>query len=814
MLDKGTAQLHLQAYKPSSSMCGTEQKTVLTQPFLELNNQGYSIQLFLTQDQHFLGRDPQRADLLIPTDWQVISGCHAVVRRMGEDYIIYDGDGQKPSTNGLFLNRTRITPAKGYLLKDGAELRIGQNPRSQIALTYRNPLGVETAEMPENRSISLKNRSVLLGRESQASLQLDAPIVSRHHATIEPDATGPYILRDHSANGVFVNGARVNNSVLLPEGATIQIGPFTLVLRADTLEVVDRGNQIRLDAWELMREVKDKQRQPRRLLDDISLAIEPGQFVALVGGSGAGKSTLMRTLLGIDPTDKGTVYLNGTALRSNFGMYRSQIGYVPQDDIVHRELTVAEVLTYAAKLRLPSDTDVEEVVSQTLNEIEMGDRRDVLVRDLSGGQRKRVSIGVELLADPKLFFLDEPTSGLDPGLDKKMMQLLRKLANQGRTVILVTHATANITLCDRIVFVGRGGRLCYFGPPQKALEFFEVTSGDFADIYNELERGETIVRQWAERFRQSDDYWRYVTGHLSPGNGTRPRSLLSPAKGTSFLDQLTLLTHRQYQLFWRDPINLSLSLLTAPIGISLITLAVRNKAPLILADKADPTLAPLALRVLFVFTCAALWVGLSSSLQEIVKESAIYMRERLINLGLSAYLGSKVIVLSTLALLQTVSMVAAILFGFADPRPDLLPWTWGVGITTVLTLIACMSMGLMISAIVRNSSQANSALPLLLLPQIIFSGVLFKMEGLTNKISWLMLSRWSVGAYGSLVNVNAMVPEPTKLPDGSTIPLPFEPSAVYDPTWSNLTLNWKILCLHAFIYLTVAFWVQKKKDIF
>ncbi len=280
--------------------------------------------------------------------------------------------------------------------------------------------------------------------------------MSRRHATIEPDGQGKYILKDYSANGVFVNGGRVSGSILLIEGVAIQIGPFTLVLRGDTLEVVDRGNQIRLDAWDLVREVKDKRNQTRRLLDGISLAIEPGQFVALVGGSGAGKSTLMRTLLGIDATDKGTVYLNGNALRSNFGVYRSQIGYVPQDDIVHRELTVAEVLTYAAKLRLPSDTDLEEVVSKTLDEIEMSDRRDVLVSKLSGGQRKRVSIGVELLADPKLFFLDEPTSGLDPGLDKKMMQLLRKLANQGRTVILVTHATANITLCDRIVFVGRG----------------------------------------------------------------------------------------------------------------------------------------------------------------------------------------------------------------------------------------------------------------------------------------------------------------------------------------------------------------------
>ena len=791
----------------------TSEKTVLTQPYLELTNQGTTIQRFLTQEQHLLGRDAQRADLILPSDWHMISGCHALLRRSGEDYCLYDGDGQKPSTNGIFLNRTRITPSKGYLLKHGAELRIGQNPHHQVLLTYRNPLGAATAEMPETRSLSLKNRSVLLGRDPQATLELDAPIVSRRHATIEPTGQG-YLLRDHSANGVFVNGTRVNGSVALDDDCTIQIGPFTLVYRDDTLTVVDRGNQIRLDAWELVRHVSQKGKEPRCLLNDISLAIEPGQFVALVGGSGAGKSTLMRTLLGIDPTDKGVVYLNGTNLRRNFGIYRAQIGYVPQDDIVHRELTVEEVLTYAAKLRLPADTDVPAVVQKTLQQIEMSDHAEVLVSKLSGGQRKRISIGVELLADPRLFFLDEPTSGLDPGLDKKMMQLLRKLADEGRTVILVTHATANIKLCDRLVFIGRGGRLCYFGPPTKALNFFQIESDDFADIYNELEKGETTVRQWAERFRHSDDYWQYVTGHLSPGNANKPRSTLSPSKGTSFLAQLWLLTQRYFQLTCRDPINLGLSLVTAPIGIGLIILAVGDQDPLILADLPDPTLAPLALRVLFVFTCAALWVGLSSSLQEIVKESAIYLRERLINLGLFAYLGSKVLILSSLALLQTLLIVLVILTGFNDPDPTLLSWDLGAGTTTFLTLLACMSMGLMVSAIVRNASQANSALPLLLLPQIIFSGVLFHMDGFTSKLSWLMLSRWSVGAYGTLVNINAMVPEPIKLPNGSTIPLTFDKSAVYDPTWHNLTLNWGMLCLHAAVYLGVTFWVQKRKDMF
>lgn len=784
------------------------QPTALSdRPYLVLNSQGEVLQFELKQQQHVLGRGRDRdrkADLIVPDTepWRVVSTVHALLRQIGDNYWIYDGDGQKPSTNGLFVDRTRITPNDGYCLKNGAEIKIGLDPKNQVLLTYFNPTANQVV-LPNKQSISLKNRSVLLGRDPNASLQLDAPLVSRRHATIDQDSRGNYILRDYSVNGVFVNRQRVTNSVQLSEGDAIRIGPFTLIYHSGELEMQDSGHQIRLDADCLV--------IPKRL-EGIKLAIEPGQFVALVGGSGAGKSTLMRTLLGIEKTTSGVVYLNGDNLRKNFNIYRNQIGYVPQDDIVHADLTVEEVLNYAAKLRLPPDTDVNQVVSKTLEDIEMTHRRNALVKQLSGGQRKRVSIGVELLADPKLFFLDEPTSGLDPGLDKKMMQLLRKLANQGRTVILVTHATANITMCDRIVFMGRGGRLCYFGPPTVALDFFDVKNGDFADIYNELETGETKVQSWADKFSSSPYYQRYIVNHFSSGNPEGKTSTAPPKpKSVSFIQQLVLLAQRYFQLVSRDVVNLSLALLTAPIGISLLRLAVRDKDPLIGAPEA--TLAPLALRVLFVFTCAAIWVGLATSLQEIVKESAIYLRERLVNLGLFAYVGSKVLILSGLAVLQTILMVGVILIAFKHPEPSLISWTVGVSITTFLTLLSCVSLGLVVSAIVKNGSQANSALPLLLLPQIIFSGVLFKMEGAASKFSWLMLSRWSVGAYGSLVNVNAMVPAPIKLPDGSTLSQPFEPNPVYDPTWENLSLNWGILCVHILVYLMLTLWLQKRKDI-
>ncbi|MBD2167963.1 ATP-binding cassette domain-containing protein [Calothrix membranacea FACHB-236] len=787
----------------------SQSQTVLsTNPYLELNNQGQVLYFELKKPQHILGRDPNVADLVVPQHWNVVSRFQAVLRQNGVDYRIYDGDGQQPSSNKLYVNHSLITPTEGYYLNHGVELQIAQNPNQLIQVRYFNPSNAHSVTTPTTYTVPLKQRSVLLGRDPHANLQLDTPTVSRRHATIDTDNQGRYILRDYSTNGVFVNGKQVAGSAVLTNGAKIRIGPYTLVVRDDNLEILDQGDRIRLEAHDLILETKGKRR-----LDDLTFAIEPGQFVALVGGSGAGKSTLMRTLLGIEKTTQGAVHINGVDLQKNFNLYRTQIGYVPQDDIIHRELTVAEVLTYAAKLRLPPDINLESVVEQALAAIKMTHRRHALISDLSGGQRKRVSIGVELLADPKLFFLDEPTSGLDPGLDKQMMQLLKDLAHQGgRTIILVTHATANITECDRIVFLGLGGRLCYFGTPQDALQFFGVN--DFADIYIKLEQ-ELEVIKYALQFQQSSYYQKYIASQISFGNLQSTKSFAPTPKQISFWQQWLLLTQRYWQLIVRDRVNLGLALFTAPIGISLIILALRDKTPFVEGNEADPTLASLALQVLFVFTCAALWVGLASSLQEIVKESAIYLRERLVNLGLLAYLASKVTILSALAIVQTLLMMAVILLGFKSPNPEIISWSLGLGITTFLTLLASFSLGLLVSTTVRNSSQANSALPLLLLPQIIFSGVLFKTEGVINKfLSWLMVSRWSVGAYGALVNVNSLVPAPTQLPDGSTIPQPFKPSAVYNATWENLTENWGFLLLHTAVYLLLTLLLQKRKDIF
>ena len=808
---------------------------VETQPYIELDNQGQKKVLRLVRGLSYLGRDPNWANLPTPSQWNIISRKQATIESEGNSFRIYDGDrdSQKPSGNGIFLNQSRINLTEGHILRSGEQLHIGQDPRHQITLTYYNPQQGEV-NIPSVRGINFKGLQkwpVELGRSpnSTSAIELDAPTVSRLHATINPDSKGGYLLQDRSSNGTFVNGERLDKSYRLNKGDTVQIGPYVLLFTGEALELTNANNQIRLDAHQLKFQVKDAKGKTLTILNNVYLVLEPGQLVAFVGGSGAGKSTLMKALLGIAPISSGNVYLNGDNLRKNWPVYRSQVGYVPQDDIIHRDLTVEEVLRCACQLRLPPDTNIEEVISGTLDQIKLSHVRNTLVSSLSGGQRKRVSIGVELLADPKLFFLDEPTSGLDPGLDKEMMQLLRDQADRGRTIALVTHATDNISICDRIAFMGLEGNLCYYGPPDKALSFFQRNGGqfadehfgDFADIYIELNKGKNKaaiaerVSYWSQVYASSPEYKSYIQNSLSPGKENQQAAKSNTTKtGISPFAQLALLCKRYWKLVSRDRTSLYLTLLAGPITIALTGLPLRNEEPLSFVENPTVTQASLALRLLFIFSCIAIWIGLSNAIREIVKEGAIYFRERLLNLGLLPYLTSKLVIRGGLALAQTILISLVVLLAFEAPKSELINWIAGFAITTFLTLLASTSLSLMLSAFVKTENEGNGILPLVMIPQIIFSGVLFTLEDWSSKLSWLMLSRWSIGAYGSLADVNAMAPEPNQVLSAEFLNEIFQPSAVYEATWSNLGLNWGILILHTLIYSAIALIVLRRKDIF
>ncbi|MCB0205961.1 MAG: FHA domain-containing protein, partial [Anaerolineae bacterium] len=438
-----------------------------------------------------IGRE-QAADAIVVTH-PTVSRKHVRIDRRGQEYWLVD----LGSTNGTSLNGSRLPPGGSARLNDGDIFRIGDQQGNSVGITFR--LGPQP-QMPMSTihlgQSQLGQQPVFtIGRDTSAQLRLDHPSVSRIHAEVHQKGPG-HVLYDRSSNGTYVNGQRVAGQHTLRTGEQVQIGPFKLVYdHTGFSSLSSPAGNYRLDGIHLTREVRVGSRlsiRPgtagtqgtKRILNDVSVSVYPKEFIALVGGSGAGKSTLMKALSGFTPA-QGEVLLNGDNLYQNFGAYRSILGYVPQDDIIHRHLTVQGALTYSAQLRLPDATpgEIQQRISHVLQQVEMAEHVDKSVNQLSGGQRKRVSIAVELLAEPGLFFLDEPTSGLDPGLEKKMMYTLRSLADAGRTVVLVTHATSNIDQCDHVAFMA-DGYMPFFGPPQEALTFFGAS--DFADIYSKL----------------------------------------------------------------------------------------------------------------------------------------------------------------------------------------------------------------------------------------------------------------------------------------------------------------------------------------
>ncbi len=466
-------------------------------------------------------------DLVIPAP--VISGHHARLERESAGYRIVD----LGSTNGLLVSGRRVQQQS---LHDGDAVSV----LDQVWIQYRQSIGLLPAERPTPPPAPVMRRldptaqpQITIGRSAENDVFLDDPRVSRRHALIERMGAR-FRLRDlRSDNGTFVNGQRIKDTVWLQPGDEIRIANVQLAFAQDGLQQLEFPFGLRLDALHLNKWVaKDK-----NILQDLSFSILPREFVALVGVSGAGKSTLMDALNGFRPATQGTVLINGVDLYKEYDSFRSELGYVPQDDIMHRELTVGKALDYAAQLRMPADTSPAERrrrVAEVLSELGLADRKDMPIDKLSGGQRKRVSIGIELITKPGLFFLDEATSGLDPGTEAELMRLLRQLADDGRTIVLVTHATKNVMMCDKVIFLAKGGYLAFFGPPEEALTFFDRYRSDdnrllqpeidFDDIYRILEDPKLgTPAQWAERYRLSDAFKQYVAGRLARAGGEGER---------------------------------------------------------------------------------------------------------------------------------------------------------------------------------------------------------------------------------------------------------------------------------------------------
>jgi len=749
-----------------------------------------SQRFFINKESVRLGREPG-LDVVIDANAANVSRRHAEIKQQNETYILVD----LGSFNGTFLNGRRITG--GEILHDNDVIELGPSGPSLRFRAPQNQDAHRTAHMgqsgslphsgrlgqPQNRTIfasadsaqfqntsrslelkpneprvflqrALDQPHLMIGRGDECDIRLDGLLISNNHARISQYGGGTVMIEDlNSTNGTYVNGQRITGRRTLPPEDVVQIGPFLLRVNPQRgVTVFDTRAKTRLDVVKITKEVQNRSGGGKiRLLDEVNLSIQPNEFVGLLGPSGAGKSTLMDSLNGMRPASSGNVLVNNLDLYQHLESLKQSIGYVPQDDIIHRELTVYRTLYYVARLRLSRDistSEINQVVSEVMDITGLSERRDVPISQLSGGQRKRVSIAVELITKPSVIFLDEPTSGLDPATEEKVMKLFRQIAESGRTVILTTHAMENVKLFDKLVVLMRG-KLVFYGRPQEALA--HVGAESFKDLYDKLEApifeklkqmngrankdqiAEEVAEQWKRRFLETEQYrmnveipLRSVSATAKTSAPSRPRTSIG-----EWLRQWTTLSRRYLEVLGSDKFNLLILFAQAPIIAMLTYLVVGAKAP---RDF-----------IYFVLALVSLWFGTSVAAREIIRESPVYKRERMVNLKLFTYVGSKIFVLLMIVGLQCLLLFGTLKLLDATRLMSFPGRVFGLPqlFVMVVTSLVGITLGLFISAVVKTSEMATSLIPLILIPQILFSGLVGIPTGLSKVVGIAMPATWS-----------------------------------------------------------------------
>ena len=547
------------------------------------------------------------------------------------------------------------------------------------------------------------------------------------------------------------------NRADVTERDIIAIGHATFRLVGGELqEYVDTGD-VGLEARELM-----VTRDGKTLLDHVSFPVGGSTLVGVIGPSGAGKSTLVGALTGMRPADSGTVLYDNRDLYRDFAELRHRIGYVPQKDIVHTQLTPRTALRYAAELRFPSDTDKADRavrVNEVLDELSLTDRADLPAKKLSGGQVKRVNTALELLTRPSLLFLDEPTSGLDPGLDAQVMEQMRDMAHDsGRTIIVVTHSVDNLHTCDRLLVLVPGGKVAYYGPPQDALTYFGQPR--WADVFRAFH--EQQDRDWAGEFRRSQEHALNVAGPMLPrppraqrlDRHESEREAPPPRRGR--VRQLRTLTRRYVRLITADRLYLG-SIVLAPFILGLFVWLTQVARGLNVGTVTNPN--PGAEETLLVLMITACLAGVFNSIREVVKERDIYVRERAAGLSPAAYLASKVLVLGVIAVYQAVVMTVIGTLGHKLPPSGSFLHHWPLLeliLATILLEFSSTCLGLLVSTVVSSSDVAMQVLIVPVMIQIVFSGAIFALTGLTMWLSWFVPGSWGMAALASTANLNVL----------------------------------------------------------
>ncbi len=599
--------------------------------------------------------------------------------------------------------------------------------------------------------------ALTIGRAPENDIVVSDVLASRQHATLMPTPLGAEI-RDISVNGTFVNGTRIG-SAILTEDDIVTIGNVDLVFRDGTLTESSVAAP-RTGGLEV-RNVRYVVDNGKQLLDDISLIARPGTLTAVIGGSGAGKSTLARLIAGYTTPSAGSVTFEGHNVHAEYASLRSRIGMVPQDDVVHRQLTVNQALGYAAELRLPPDTsksDRAKVVAQVLEELDLTKHADTRVDKLSGGQRKRASVALELLTGPSLLILDEPTSGLDPALDLQVMTMLRQLADAGRVVLVVTHSLSYLDVCDQVLLMAPGGKTAYCGPADQIGE--AMGTSNWAKIFTQVGADPEEANR---RFLEQNEA-RKRPQRLLPDKTGEPDALGKPVH-TSLRRQISTIARRQVRLVVADRAYfIFLALLPFILGSLSLTVPGSNgfHAPGPNAGTPDE-----AAQILALLLPAAAFMGTALTIRDLVGERAIFQREQAVGLSPTSYLLAKSAVFCGFAILQSVIITAIVVIGKSAPtRGAVLLGHSGFAATVELfctvaaTCVASAILGLAISSLVRSSEQIMPLFVVAVMAQLVLCGGMVPVTGRLglNQLSWVMPARWGYAAAASTVDLRNLVP--------------------------------------------------------
>ena len=678
--------------------------------------------------------------------------------------------GVQPGYPSTQQPRYPSAPQHGYASSASAPV---SQPLSQPALDSETRIGPTAAPrsaegnlatsmlkiLRPGRSPEAPPGSIKIGRSTDNDIVIPDVLASRHHATLVPAPGGTEIRDNRSINGTFVNGARVDSAVL-HDGDTVTIGNVDLVFQGGTLVRRTETEAATSTGGLAVHGVTWTIEGNKTLLDNISLTARPGTLTAVIGPSGAGKSTFARLVAGYTHPTTGTVAFEGHDIHAEYASLRSRIGMVPQDDVVHGQLTVNQALMYAAELRLPPDTNKEDrarVVAEVLEELEMTRHADTRVDKLSGGQRKRASVAMELLTGPSLLILDEPTSGLDPALDRQVMTMLRQLADAGRVVLVVTHSLSYLDVCDQVLLLAPGGKTAFAGPPGQIGPSMGTTN--WADIFSTVARDPDAAHQ------------RFLAQHgpTPPQPPAQTPADLGKPTRTSLRRQFSTIARRQMRLIVSDR-GYFIFLAFLPFIMGVLSLSVPGDVgfgvpvPAIRGGEAPNEPG----QILVLLNVGAIFMGTALTIRALIGERAIFLREQAVGLSTTAYLLAKVVVFAAFAVVQSAIVVAINVWGKkwgpgAVTSGAVIPnRTLELFVDVAACCVAAAMVGLALSALARSNEQIMPLLVVAIMSQLVFQGGMIPVTGrvVLDQLSWFTPARWGFALTASTIDLIRLVPGP------------------------------------------------------